>query len=71
MVYSNNTAILSLRGRRHGHIRIASGVKQGCPASMFFFFRFCREPSIGMDSGVARLFAGADPSICRRLRLWS
>ncbi|CAK0803122.1 unnamed protein product, partial [Prorocentrum cordatum] len=37
MVYSDNTAILSLRGRRHGLIRIASGVKQVCPASMFLF----------------------------------
>eukprot|EP00959_Pyramimonas_sp_CCMP1952_P062908 1315215-Pyramimonas_sp.AAC.1 len=37
MLCSDNTAILSLRGRRHGLIRIASGVKRGCPASMFLF----------------------------------
>ncbi|CAK0841609.1 unnamed protein product [Prorocentrum cordatum] len=65
MMYSDSTAILSLRGRRHGLIRIASGVKQGCPASMFLFvlavnpllawIRASLGSALGLSLGVERI----------------
>eukprot|EP00959_Pyramimonas_sp_CCMP1952_P102473 2143365-Pyramimonas_sp.AAC.1 len=36
-MYTSNRAIVSLAGRRFQMIAIESGVKQGCPASMFLF----------------------------------